>query len=842
MLTKVVLKVVQFGTLAVLAFLAACGGAPVDGEGTGDGGSSGNTNNPPEKSSLIYHYSFDEEQGSETSESQGNASNGQLNNASWTSGKNGGGVEIGGSMSRVLLGNLDVDSDEISITAWINPDSFSIHDARIISKTTGTDEDMHVWMLGTYRVGDGYGIRFRLRTNLVDTKSLVASSGPLTTGKWQHVAATYDGTMMRVFIDGNAVGTLDSAIGKVAMDESVEVSIGNNPMGGKSFDGKIDDVRVYSVALSEQQIDDEINDMLEAPTEPGSGEGGSNNGSGNGGSNNGSGGSNNGGGNNQTEDPPPEEIVPIEKTPFTAEYACNSPESRGSAEKHSRRLTGPELINTLTGLFGESLMAQVQVELELIPTEVHGFESENFSPSLTSSHIGAVNTLAGKLSSAAVTDQSFVSRFTSCNALTSSACVEELVENFGSRALRRVLSNAEVQRYVNAFNSDADISADTLIHAILLDAEFNMLVEQGTADGERYRLNAFEVASRISYRTIASMPDDQLWAAAVLGQLSTLSQVRSHVSRLMATDAGKENVRKFFRNWLEIESEADVSVSQAYSDGIDVNALYEAAVNDFDRFVDYIVWDTGGNIGDMFVSPKVFPSTQQLADIVGTGVSSQAVDSTKGHKGLLLRPASLIGGSNNTDIIHRGVMVRRKVLCDLLPTPSLDIINARDETADPSSIDHEFNPNRDVVRNLTSSSVCMTCHALINPLGFAMEDFDSLGRWQTLETVYDSDDQIVTSHNIDSVAYYPLIETGGTNALNGSADLALALSYSSKLKSCFATQLFHYQHLRHVKNDDKCALSEREDLIAGVGEDQMGSVLDALILNIANEDIFWRGN
>lgn len=781
-------------------------------------------------SGLDYYFSMDQGAGAVLPDVLGNSDDGDINGASWVSGAEGSGLEFGLS-DHVNFTSMDVDASSITISAWIKPYSEGENrEGRIISKADGLNEDDHIWMLSFGKKSDdSVYLRFRLRTDLHDTKTIWTSADAVQMNVWQHVAVTYDGDELFIYVNGNQVGSSSDLIGDVASDPNMPVAIGGHPGGGRGFDGVIDEVRIYSRSLDQADVQSEYAGLYDQISDSGS-TGGSG----------GTGGGDSGGSVEPEPEPVPDEIIPITEGEFKPKYSCSNPDARGSSQDIYRRLSYQELLNALTTLFGESLMATVETEKSLLPEETHGFKAEVFASSLTSSHLNAINSMAGKLATGAVEDSSFIQRYTECNSLDSEACVEQLIENFGSRALRRPLAQEEIDSYLSQYLNDAEVSVATLIHAFLLDVEFNIMVEGGSLQGDRYRLDSFEIASRLSFRTTANIPDDELWQAALNRELQTLDQIRQQAARLFATDLGKKYIRSFFRNWVEIEDSIELSVTDAYRNGIDTESLYADALNDFDRFVDHVVWEINGTLDDLFHDTSVFPQTSALADLFGTGIWNGGApqEAALGHKGLLVRPATLMGGGNNTSIILRGVMIRRRLLCDTLPTPNLDIVNARENSADPDALNHEVYSNRIVVRNLTASPTCMGCHALINPLAFALENFDSLGRFQDFEQVFNDSDDLVASHEINTVSYYPEIEAGATNALMNADDLALALTTSSKLKSCFATQLHRFQRFKLVEQSDHCGLNATESFIAS-GE---GSILDVLIMNVANEDIFWRGN
>ncbi len=182
-------------------------------------------------------------------------------------------LEFSGSGGFVDLGSLDIPGNSLTLASWIYADTFSTHDARIVSKATGVNEDDHFWMLSTIGSG-GIKLRFRLKTDGGITQTLIGDS-ILPANTWIHVAATFDGSQMRVYVNGQLDGTL-SRSGSIAQDGSVPAAIGDQPQGGRSFDGRIDDVRIYRRALSSSELLQAMNGPvsplgvsdMDAPTVP----------------------------------------------------------------------------------------------------------------------------------------------------------------------------------------------------------------------------------------------------------------------------------------------------------------------------------------------------------------------------------------------------------------------------------------------------------------------------------------------------------------------------------------------------------------------------------------------
>lgn len=198
----------------------------------------------------LAHYTFDDGSARDVS---GHGHDGIVNGARPFNGIYGQSLSFDGRNDFVNLGGLDVDSEQVTLMAWMLAYTFRVHDARIISKSTGTGGDDHILMLSTFRQ-HGYRLRFRLKTDDgFATKTYIAPLGQLDAGEWVHVAATYDGRQMKLYKNGQEVGST-SKTGRVAVDPDISMWIGRNPDGQRPFHGLLDDVRIYDRALTAEQI------------------------------------------------------------------------------------------------------------------------------------------------------------------------------------------------------------------------------------------------------------------------------------------------------------------------------------------------------------------------------------------------------------------------------------------------------------------------------------------------------------------------------------------------------------------------------------------------------------
>ncbi|MEM9464127.1 MAG: FG-GAP-like repeat-containing protein, partial [Actinomycetota bacterium] len=229
----------------------------LDANSSTPGASTASATTPAPPSGLWAAYGF-EDDGTDITDSSGNGNDGTLvPNAQLVDAEvSDQALAVDGSVGDVDLGTLDIDSDELTIMAWINADDFDVYDARIVSKSTSTAANDHLWMLSTFRQDS---LRFRLRTDDGGgTTTLISDRFILDTGTWHHVTATYDGTTMRLWLDGVEVGSTPKS-GSVFTDPTVPAAIGANPgAAGQVFDGRIDDVKIFARALDAAEIATEM--------------------------------------------------------------------------------------------------------------------------------------------------------------------------------------------------------------------------------------------------------------------------------------------------------------------------------------------------------------------------------------------------------------------------------------------------------------------------------------------------------------------------------------------------------------------------------------------------------
>jgi cysteine-rich repeat protein len=166
-------------------------------------------------------------------------------------GRFGDAIEFDGVAGRVDLGTLSL-TGPFTIAFWFRAHDFGTSDARFISKATGVAEQEHVFMLSTI-ASSGSRLRFRLRTTSGGTSTLIASGATIPVGTWVHAAAVWTGSQMLLYQDGVLVGSLAKS-GTHSAEGTVATWIGNQPGGGRPFDGEIDEFLIDGRAYTIEEI------------------------------------------------------------------------------------------------------------------------------------------------------------------------------------------------------------------------------------------------------------------------------------------------------------------------------------------------------------------------------------------------------------------------------------------------------------------------------------------------------------------------------------------------------------------------------------------------------------
>ncbi len=215
---------------------------------------------------LVLYLSFDEGKGDTAKDASEHKNDGTLHKAEWVKGKHGSAVEFSGAPGGWVevpdAPSLDL-TEQVTLMCWVYPTQFTDEWFRIIVKTWAGDTAP--WMVyGFYEQGGSNGkVGFIISVDKGQEKRCGNGPSPqLPPDTWTHLAATYDGNVMKLYYDGdlkveaNAKGAIDH--------NDVPVSIGKNSEGNREhYTGLIDDVAIWSVALTEDEINTAMDQVFD---------------------------------------------------------------------------------------------------------------------------------------------------------------------------------------------------------------------------------------------------------------------------------------------------------------------------------------------------------------------------------------------------------------------------------------------------------------------------------------------------------------------------------------------------------------------------------------------------
>ncbi len=357
----------------------------------------------------------------------------------------------------------------------------------------------------------------------------------------------------------------------------------------------------------------------------------------------------------------------------------------------------------------------------------------------------------------------------------SSERLQAFCERFAERAFRRPVDDQLRQHYVVRHFAEADDLESALRRSLLMILTSpRFLFREASAASD-----AHDTASRLAFTLWDTVPDEELTKAAAEGHLNTDDQIRKQAQRMLADIRGRAKLRRFLFSWLQVD--VDVELHKDPERFPEFNAQTAADLRtSLDLFLDEVTWADSSDYRRLFLADEVFLN-ERLARFYGNSTAME-VEFAKARlddgrrAGVLTHPyvLSKFAHADVTSPIHRGVFLVRGVLGQTLKPPP--------EAVPPLPADlHPELTTRERVTLQTRPASCMTCHHVINPLGFTLERFDAVGRYRDTEQ----------DKPIDDAGEYQPPE-GPAVTLMGARDLAEFLASNQEVSAAFTEQLFHY--------------------------------------------------
>ena len=317
-------------------------------------------------------------------------------------------------------------------------------------------------------------------------------------------------------------------------------------------------------------------------------------------------------------------------------------------------------------------------------------------------------------------------------------CAQTMLATLARRAYRRPVSDADIETLLTFYEEGrADGSFDAGIQAaverLLVDPEFLFRMETdpvGVSTGSTYRISDLDLASRLSFFLWSSIPDDELLDLAARDQLGDPGVLDQQIGRMLADPRSGALVENFAGQWLQLRKLRNAVPDTATYTAFDEN-LRAAMRRETELFLEHELREDRPLV-NMLKADYTF-ANERLARHYGIpgvyGPHFRRVTFPDETRGGLLGHASLLtitSYANRTSPVVRGKWLLENILGTPPPPPPPNVPSLRNAGGEgvPATMRERLAQHR-------TNAVCASCHNTIDPLGFALESYDAIGRWRT---------------------------------------------------------------------------------------------------------------
>ena len=486
-----------------------------------------------------------------------------------------------------------------------------------------------------------------------------------------------------------------------------------------------------------------------------------------------------------------------------------------------RRLTRAEYNNTVRDLLGDRSAPADAFPADSLSAQ-SGYSRGNAVSGVDADRIFEAT---DKVASAAVTSR--LPMLLPCGQVPAAeaaqeTCAKDFIAKFGLRAFRRPLTGDEAadllalyQRQRTEVKNDFPGAIRVLISAMLLSPSFlyrwETVPEAVVRDGMFLRFNGYELASRLSYGLWASMPDEDLFAAAAGNQLATPEQIEGHVRRMLKDPKARDAFADFAIQWLDVADLREQTKSNEYASY--TPAVAAAMLAESRMFLGNLMQAGDAKLGTLFTTKKSFID-EGLAKLYGqAGVTGTTLTETElngaQRAGILTHGSFLAGHAKAAESgpVQRGKAIADRVLCKELPPPPDDV--------PPPKPPIDGVTTRQRFEDHSSSPCAAACHNVLDPLGFAFENYDAVGAWRTMDS----------GKPVNAAAAVQI--DGQLRNYANAIELGALIAGSKEAADCMAKQWLRYTLRRREVAGDEASLAAMQDAFGKAGGD-MRELLVAL--------------
>ncbi len=489
-----------------------------------------------------------------------------------------------------------------------------------------------------------------------------------------------------------------------------------------------------------------------------------------------------------------------------------------------RRLTKTEYGNTLRDLYGVDPSI-----VEGLPDEVSGEGYLNsLSPLQLEQYLGIANQVLRQIIAPVGAPPTSIQKRLFGHAATPKAnpglAARQVARSLARKAYRRPPTEGELNVLVEAFdlgrrnNLAYPQALHFMLKAILVSPQFLFITPAGAATSTTgiLPLDDHQLASRLSYLLWATMPDDELMALADKGTLHELVVLKAQAKRLLDDRRSRALFDGFGAQWLGVGGLKRQVFDPAVFPQM-TPELRQAMYDEARLFFESIVRENQSVV--RFADGDYTYLNGPLAAIYGLektvkGPAMRRVRLSDGHRGGVLGMPGVLAATsfpNRTSPVKRGVWVLEQLLGEHVPPapPNVPALDQQDQAA----VTHLTLRQRTELHR--TNPVCASCHQVLDPIGFGLENFDAIGRWRKLES---------NGEPIDAAGELP-----GAKRFSGPQDLkAIIAARTSDLSRNLVEKLLAYALGRRLEGYDGIVVDELMDDVAADGY-RMRAILNGVI-------------
>lgn len=326
------------------------------------------------------------------------------------------------------------------------------------------------------------------------------------------------------------------------------------------------------------------------------------------------------------------------------------------------------------------------------------------------------------------------------NADDEAACAGRIIANLARKAFRRPITDADLKAPLDLFHQGRaeggfEAGIELALSSLLVNPQFLFRIERdppGVPSGKAYRVADVELASRLSFFLWSSLPDDELLDLAERGELSRPAILEQQVRRMLADERSRSLITNFAGQWLYLRNLEAVTPDMRLFPDFDDN-LRQAFRQETELSVERVLREDR-SVLELIQTDHTFLNERLakhygIPHVYGSRFRPVSLDAGA-RRGGLLRQGSILtvtSYATRTSPVIRGHWVLQNLVGAAPPPPPPDVPALQDNTVSSQlSIRERLNQHR-------VNAACASCHEQMDPVGFALENYDAVGRWRTSE-------------------------------------------------------------------------------------------------------------